>query len=365
MTGKVFINYRREDTSQAAGRIYDKLAYSFGNELIFIDIDKIPYGSNFEDHIQEHINSSKVVIVLIGQKWITAGHGIWPFVKRRIDSKADWVRREIATALNRGVQLLPILIDGAKMPNVSQLPEEITALCTHNALHLRHEMFSHDIGALIRTVGSIIDIEPTTLDEENNSAIGIISVARCEITDHSTDAGLQSKVTLSLKNNGKRSVVLQQGEFVVIGEATMTNCMHPQYQLMESSWTYDVDIKGDRTFKGKHYLQPNEVETFEINVGRKHGGPDLTVYKADLKLIFDEDNANISLEGLYLRLTGPISIGGSFTAGVTPEVFCQCMLENIRKFNEIGYDLRSNIDLTTQKMIGKYENGESLDEFHA
>jgi hypothetical protein len=92
MSGKVFINYRREDTAQAAGRIYDRLAQAFGREAIFMDIDKIPYGNDFTTHIRDQFNSCKIVVALIGPKWLSARRGWRFFSKRRIDESLDWVR---------------------------------------------------------------------------------------------------------------------------------------------------------------------------------------------------------------------------------------------------------------------------------
>ena len=37
MRGKIFINYRREGTIEAAGRLYDRLAQTFGHENLFVD----------------------------------------------------------------------------------------------------------------------------------------------------------------------------------------------------------------------------------------------------------------------------------------------------------------------------------------
>ena len=44
---KLFINYRRDDTDDLAGRLHDHLTGEFGAENIFKDVDSIPSGQNW------------------------------------------------------------------------------------------------------------------------------------------------------------------------------------------------------------------------------------------------------------------------------------------------------------------------------
>lgn len=157
MSGKVFINYRREDTAQAAGRIYDRLAQAFGREAIFMDIDKIPYGNDFTTHIRDQFNSCKIVVALIGPKWLSARRGWRFFSKRRIDESVDWVRTELELALSKSTPIIPVLVDGAQMPSPNKLPASISALASRNALGVRHEHFLSDVDALVGSIGNALD----------------------------------------------------------------------------------------------------------------------------------------------------------------------------------------------------------------
>jgi hypothetical protein len=47
MAAKVFISYRRDDSAGHAGRVHDWLAHEFGANLLFMDVDSIPLGSDF------------------------------------------------------------------------------------------------------------------------------------------------------------------------------------------------------------------------------------------------------------------------------------------------------------------------------
>ena len=55
---RVFISYRREDTSGQAGRLYDALAEKLGTDNMFMDVDTIDIGVEFEHAIKSAVSSS-------------------------------------------------------------------------------------------------------------------------------------------------------------------------------------------------------------------------------------------------------------------------------------------------------------------
>lgn len=319
-----------------------------------MDIDSIPVGSRFADHIEKSLKDCSVVVAMIGRDWLSAN----PVGSRRIDEIDDYVRSEIRYAIQRGIPIVPLLLDGAAMPSVSQLPDDISSFASWNATVIRHERFGDDIDRALAAIESVGALPRVIRDLSQVS--GAIAVVRKESRDRVTDAGIQTQLTLVLKNNSSRSVVLQEGVFSVVGQATMQDCNHPQYSLMTSSWTYDVDITGARSFQGKHFLRPNEVETFDVVIARSRGGPNLTVYKTYLDLFFDEAASNVSIPDIFVRVSGPAVIQGMFTRGVSPEDFCQCMQQNIKDFERIGYDLRQHIHPKTLEMIERMQRGEPL-----
>ena len=121
--GRIFVSYRRDDVAHAAGRLAVSLQERGVGE-IFVDVS-IGIGQNFVRRIREEISASDVVLVLIGRNWlgIAGDDG-----RRRIDSERDWVHLEVRTALERGVLVVPVLIDGASMPDPSDLPEPLRDL---------------------------------------------------------------------------------------------------------------------------------------------------------------------------------------------------------------------------------------------
>ena len=103
-TATLFINYRREDTAPYAGRLYDRLSAHFGDEQVFIDIDQIEPGEDFVEAINRKVGACEIAIVLIGPNWLRATDASG---KRRLDDTEDFVRMEIAAALQREIRVIP------------------------------------------------------------------------------------------------------------------------------------------------------------------------------------------------------------------------------------------------------------------
>src|ERR1700730_5155263 len=122
----IAISYRREDTLPIAGRLYDRLQADFGKANVFMDFDSIPYAVDFREHIKKMIENSKVLVALIGPHWTGTD-------TRRIDDPEDFVRLEIAYALEREMPVIPVLINQTPMPKPSELPKQIEKLAFRNA----------------------------------------------------------------------------------------------------------------------------------------------------------------------------------------------------------------------------------------
>ena len=110
---KIFLSYRREDTLHAAGRLYDRLASHFGKDQVFMDIDTIDPGEDFVEVIERTVGSCDVLIALMGKGWLTSKDEEG---RRRLDNPADFVRLEIAAALNRKIRVVPATVGAARMP---------------------------------------------------------------------------------------------------------------------------------------------------------------------------------------------------------------------------------------------------------
>jgi TIR domain len=147
----IFIGYRRDDTGDTVGRIYDKLCDKFGKEHVFKDVDKTPVGKNFGAHILGVLPSCRVFLAIIGKQWLEVRT---PEGGRRIDDPQDWVRIELETALNMpGLQVVPVLVNDAIIPGEKELPESLRALSGLNAAKVRRDPDFHvDMERLITAI---------------------------------------------------------------------------------------------------------------------------------------------------------------------------------------------------------------------
>jgi hypothetical protein len=148
-SGRIFISYRREETAYPAGWLYDRLADRFGSEQVFKDVDSIQLGDDFVEVITRAVGSCDVLLALIGDQWltITDEHG-----RRRLDDPDDFVRLEIEAALTRKVRVIPILVDGARMPRADELPDSLVKLVRRQALELSPARFEFDTSRLFKVL---------------------------------------------------------------------------------------------------------------------------------------------------------------------------------------------------------------------
>ena len=171
----VFISYRREDSSGYAGRLFDILSVHFGRENMYMDLDTIRGGDNFATVIEEKISQCDVLLAVIGERWLTSTgeNG-----SRRLDMAGDFVRLEIAKALERGVRVIPVLVGGATMPHQDDLPNDLRPLSVHQAMDLRDAHFHADAEQLMdelnKTVPSITS-RPRKV-KSNRLALAVLSV---------------------------------------------------------------------------------------------------------------------------------------------------------------------------------------------
>jgi len=142
----IFISYRRDDTSGYAGRLYDQISAHFGADHVFMDVADIGPGSDFVEVIEKQVGTCDALIALIGKNWLTLkddqNHP-------RLGNADDFVSVEILAALKRKVEVIPVLVGGAKMPRHQELPESLQQLSRHQALEISDTRFVRDTQDLI------------------------------------------------------------------------------------------------------------------------------------------------------------------------------------------------------------------------
>jgi len=151
-SANIFINYRREDSAGHAGRLLDHLRGRFPGR-VFMDIDTIEPGIDFVEVIEQAVGCCEVLIVLIGHDWLDARDADG---RRRLDNPSDFVRLEIAAALERAIRVIPVLVKGATMPRPEDLPPDLVKLTRRNAIELSDARFTFDVDRLIQAVEGVL-----------------------------------------------------------------------------------------------------------------------------------------------------------------------------------------------------------------
>jgi hypothetical protein len=148
---RIFISYRRTDSSTITGRIYDRLVGAFGEDRVFKDVDDIPLGQDFRKTLEDEVSKCDILCVIIGKQWANV---VDEAGNRRLKDPNDFVSIEVAVGLNRpNVLVVPCLVNGATMPTAEELPPDLQALRFRNAAIIRDDPdFKHDMVRLIEQI---------------------------------------------------------------------------------------------------------------------------------------------------------------------------------------------------------------------
>jgi hypothetical protein len=158
----VFISYRRKEASSHADRLHDRLAARLGEDRVFMDVDSIKPGENWIEAISNALAKCGLMLVLIGDQW----------GQPRSDRGAptgdtdDYVQLEIDAAFDRGIPVIPVLLEEAVMPRHADLPDTLVKLSNLQAIRVRHDTFRSDAVSLLKVVEDVLD----AYEDEGNSS---------------------------------------------------------------------------------------------------------------------------------------------------------------------------------------------------
>lgn len=154
---KIFINYRRADSADVSGRIYDRLVEEYGVDSIFKDVDSIPFGIDFREYLDNSVKECDLLLVVIGNKWLKI---LDEEGNRRIDNESDFVRIEIESALKREKPVIPLFVHNASPPDMDLLPKGLKNLAYRNGLPIRSDPdFHFDMNRLISGINELFNFE--------------------------------------------------------------------------------------------------------------------------------------------------------------------------------------------------------------
>ena len=151
----IFISYRRADSAPYAGRICDHLRRTFPSVSVFMDVEAINPGADFVKAVDANLAGSGVVLAVIGPQWASVRDGDG---RPRVEDPNDYVVRELATAIQRQANVIPLLVGGAQMPSASTLPPALQELSRRNAIEMSDNRFAEDAERLCKAIAGALDL---------------------------------------------------------------------------------------------------------------------------------------------------------------------------------------------------------------
>ena len=186
-SARIFISYRREDSSGHVLALLPALRREFGDR-IFKDTDNVPPGEDFVKFIGRELQSCSVLLAIIGKDWLTVQD---PRLKtRRLDNPDDFLRVELSTALrNDRIRVIPVLIERATLPAAMDLPVEIASLAQRNALELSDVRWDSDVQLLINAIQRAVAASATAAAPAQRPELQDVQTRRArEIAGHLSSA---------------------------------------------------------------------------------------------------------------------------------------------------------------------------------
>jgi len=213
-SNSIFLSYRRSDSHDVTGRIYDRLAGHFGRDVVFKDVDSIPFGDDFRTHLNQGVGRCLVLVAVIGPTWLDVSEADG---QRRVDNPNDWVRVELETALGRGIPVIPLLVGGARLPRADELPETLKELPNRGAAQARPDPDFHvDLDRLIRRLEEIVGLaEPPIEVEKPVTSAQILKLqylqrkrANLEVQLEKVQSELEAVVDITVKDQYEKRMEL-------------------------------------------------------------------------------------------------------------------------------------------------------------
>ena len=180
---RVFLSYRREDSSGYVGRLFDALVGTLGRDAVFMDIDTLAPGQDFAAAIDDAINRCDAVLVVIGPGWLSL-HG--SSGRPRLEAPDDLFRIEVERALASGARVVPVLVGRASMPSGRELPSSIESLARRQAVEVSDRSWHADVATLVTSLRSMPVATPqaafsSAADIASRQERKVVSILFCDL----------------------------------------------------------------------------------------------------------------------------------------------------------------------------------------
>jgi TIR domain len=148
----IVISYRRQDSNDIARRIYEQLKANYGEKSVYIDIESIQPSADYRVHIRQTLERALVMLAVIGTQWA----GVRADGSVRIFEPDDPVRDEVETVLANRRAVMPVLVNGARMPTETEVPDSLRQFRYLHAIAVRSgDEFPSDINRLFRAIDAL------------------------------------------------------------------------------------------------------------------------------------------------------------------------------------------------------------------
>jgi len=187
---EIFISYRRKGGYDTAKLLYDRLRMD-GYSVSF-DIDTLENG-DFDNELEQRVFECKDFLLVLNP-------GVFDrFFDPECNPKDDWVRREIACALEKNKNIIPLILEGFAYPK--NLPEDVKNITKKNAIDLNPKHFE---GAYARMKQKFLLSKPHWATRNKKLIISILSLVVLGIA-----AGIISLLLAVSEQNKQKDLQLE------------------------------------------------------------------------------------------------------------------------------------------------------------
>ena len=184
----IFVSYRTADSAYGAAACYELLAARFDPDRVFRDCVSMLPGQIYPNELVDALEEARVLVAVIGPDWLardTEG-------SRFIDRQSDWVRREVARGLSRGILVVPVLLDDVDLPSAEDLPTDIRTLTRRQVARVNSRSLGPDVR---RLADQIVRLLPE-LDHRASPSARIASTQAVANTPGRRSGGRTSAILL-------------------------------------------------------------------------------------------------------------------------------------------------------------------------
>ena len=266
----MFMSYRRKDTAAIARRVYDVLEKEFGRGSVFMDIHTIVGGEDFRVRLEAALQQCHVLLALIGPRWLE---------DERLHNPDDFVRLEIERAISRELPVVPLLIDGANMPKVGDLPSSLAPLTRQHALPIESgQGFPGQMDRLVRDLKRLLGTRVSSGEPLLHAEmVRLQSIINDDVADLSFSLAPKAGTSfddfgfrISTAKHGSFFCFTSQGDLIIADRAGNTIQSFPAIGsgLEDGHAFYSIDLQVGKKAIPQHalvHLSLGDLETASLD----------------------------------------------------------------------------------------------------